>query len=223
MKKMNKMNKLIMFSFLIDFLICNAFKIDAESYPHNIFTIPAYNHSLEKFKNYTYRDIENYQLENTSHINMYTLFTQTHFYNQKLHYHNYNNSIQDIEFACNKYMIQKPEINEYPYNIKIHRQLYYYGIYKNIVYYNLMGIQGSEFTLDRTNIQFEIKGMYIIEDLLYDELEIYHKNKTVKLYPYVSEPNDFYRKMMLYMIQNDNKFIYCPLWVMKDNFVQITT
>ena len=54
MKKMTKMNKLIMFSFLIDFLLCNAFKIDAELFPQNVFTISAYNHSLEKFKNYTH-------------------------------------------------------------------------------------------------------------------------------------------------------------------------
>ena len=204
--------KLIILLFLT--LTCLASKINSHNQEYNIFTIQKYNQSLNQIRNYAYDDIHKYKLNIDHHVNMYSLFTKSYFerchnYNDK----NCNYTLDEQEVACKRYMIEHPKPNEYPSDVIIRRNLYYYGIYNNEIYDYLLNPDGTFFELNTQKIQYETIGMYIIEDLYDSELNTY--DNKFKLFTYLNEPNDFNRRMMLYLIENENKTIFCPYWEIK--------
>jgi len=155
---------------------------------------------------------------------MYSLFTKSYFERC----HNYDDphcayTIEDQEIACKKYMEEKPKQNEYPNHIKIKRQLYYYGIHNNQLYDFVVESDGNTYELNKHNTQYQTKGLYIIEDLIYPDDDIspdvsLHgdiSSCNFKFYNYVNEPQDFHRRMMLYLLKYENNTIFCPYWEIK--------
>jgi hypothetical protein len=110
-------------------------------------------------------------------------------------------------------MTEHPKPNEYPNDVIIRRNLYYYGTYNNEIYDYVINSDGTYFELNTRKIQYETIGMYIIEDLYDSELNTY--NDKFKLFTYLNEPSDFNRRMMLYLVENVNKTIFCPYWEIK--------
>jgi hypothetical protein len=201
---------------------CLARKINSHSQEYNIFTIQHYNQSLDQIKSYTYDDIKKYKLDINHHINMYSLFTKSYF--ERCHNYNDNNcdyTIEEQEVACIKYILDSPNPNEYPSNMKVRRQLYYYGVYNNQLYDFIIKPDGYIYELNRYGTSYHTKGLYIIEDLIDSELDIsidlsIELNQcNFKYYNYDDEPADFHRRMMLYLASYNNKTIFCPYWELK--------
>ena len=199
---------------LLSTLICLASKINSHNQEYNIFTIQKYNQSLDQIRNYAYDDIQKYKLNIDHHVNMYSLFTKSYFerchnYNDK----NCNYTLDEQEIACKRYMAEHPIPNEYPSDAIIRQNLYYYGTYNNEIYNYLINSDGTYFELSTRKMQYETIGMYIIEDLYDSEFNTY--DNKFKLFTYLNEPNDFSRRMMLYLVENVNKTIFCPYWEIK--------
>ena len=159
---------------------------------YDIFTVQYYNHSLSQINNFSDKTIQEYKLDNHHHVNMYSTFTKNYFENCDMDNDiNCLYNLTDQEYACNIYMYQHP--NEYD----IYRQLYYYGEY------------------DDQN-QYEIYGSYIIEDLYPDEIDHMYSINNFSFYNYMIEPNDFHRKMMIYVVETYDHSIFCPVWELKN-------
>jgi hypothetical protein len=211
--------------FLLFFTIlttCLSYKINSHRQHYNIFTIQQYNETLEQIKNYSYDDIEKYRLDINHHINMYSLFTKSYFERC----HNYNDpncnySIEEQEMACNKYMVDLPNHYDYPHNAIITRNLYYYGTYNNPILNFVIKSDGTVFRLNKHDTIYETTGMYIIEDVTYsdDYIETDSSSCNFKLHTYDDEPYDFHRKMMLYVVEYQNRTVFCPYWEIKKDYI----
>jgi len=173
---------------------------------YKYFTIIHVNHSIDNIINYSYNDIDNNMVDIDHHINMYSLFTQSYFNNclDSDPYCNYN--LYDQEIACHHALKHEGG------------QLYYHGVYTDeYIDMEIMG-NGNQRESRKINRIYEIKGMYIIQDLTNDEKLKKHRMCTnenyIKTYKYSSEPSNFYRKMMIYILLNNNTNIkqFCPLW-----------
>jgi len=200
--------------------VCAARKINSHIQEYNIFTIQHYNQSLDQIKSYTYNDIEKYKLDIDHHMNMYSLFTKSYF--ERCHNYNDNNcnyTIEEQEIACIKYILDTPNSDEYPSNIKVRRQLYYYGIYNNQLYDFIIQPDGFIYQLNKHGTHYVTKGLYVVEDLINPDadgsVDLYKCN--LKYYQYTDEPVDFHRRMMLYLTSYNNKQIFCPYWELKPN------
>jgi len=204
------------------FTTCYSYKINSHQQHYNIFTIQHHNETLDLIKNYSYDDIEKYKLHVDHHMNMYSLFTKSYFERC----HNYNDpnceyNLEEQEAACQKYMLDMPRNNEYPPNVDVKRTIYYYGTYNNQVSNYIVNSDGTTYKLNKSDTVYETKGMYIVEDLLYtdDHLETDISTCKFKLHTYQYEPDDFHRKMMLYLVPTKTKFISCPYWEMKPDYL----
>lgn len=204
---------------------CFARKINSHIQEYNIFTIQHYNQSVDQIRSYTFNDIKRYELEVDHHINMYSLFTKSYFERC----HNYNDincdyNIKDQEIACIKYILDTPNPNEYPSNIKVKRQLYYYGTYNNHLYDFIIKSDGYIYELNKYGARYQTKGLYIIEDLVHSDSELFGESydqsySNYKFNKYIVEPYDFHRRMMLYLTIYNNKTIFCPYWELKPNYL----
>lgn len=214
----------MLFIFLL-LTLCVARKINRHSQEYNIFTIQEYNESLNNIKTYNYNDITKYKLDIDHHVNMYSLFTKSYF--ERCHNYNDNNcdyTIEEQEIACKTYLTAHPSPNEYPNNVIIKRNIYYYGIYNNQIYNYVVRPDGSTIKLDKYETLYETKGMYIIEDLLYSENYLSidpTASSKFKLHTYINEPDDFHRRMMIYLVYYNNKTIFCPYWEIKPDYLRI--
>jgi len=210
---------LFIFLFLIT---CVAHKINSHTQEYNIFTIQYYNQSINQIKTYTYDDIKKYKLNVDHHINMYSLFTKSYF--ERCHNYDDDNcdyDIRDQEVACIKYILETPNSDEYPSNVRVRRQLYYYGIYNNQLYDFIIKPDGYVYELNKHGMNYQTKGLYVIEDLIDSELDIQTDlsidvyNCNFKFFKFESEPTNFHRKMMMYLTLYNNKTIFCPFWELK--------
>jgi len=202
-----------MIYFLIIFVICvNAKHNKYRNINYNSFTILHVNHSIDNIINYSYNDIDNNKVDIDHHINMYSLFTQSYFnnchnYNMNDKYCNYD--LYNQELACHHAVENEGG------------QLYYHGIYTDeYMDIEILG-NGAQQSGRKINRIYEIKGMYIIQDLTDDEKLNNHNlcmnNDYLKIFKYTREPTNFYRKMIIYILINDNKTQFCPIWILQDN------
>lgn len=201
------LTKIKMKYILLFLTTCTSSKISSHAQEYNIFTIQQYNESLNKIKLYTYNDIQKYKLNIDHHINMYSYFTKSYF--ERCHNYNDNNcdyTLEDQEIACKKYLLDHSSSN----NTNVKRSIYYYGIYNNYVYDYIVRSDGTIYILNNKEVRsYETTGIYIIEDLL-DSEDIPKNN--FKIYAYLNEPEDFHRRMMLYVVHYDDRTIFCPYW-----------
>lgn len=204
------------------FNVCYGYKINSHQQHYNIFTIQHHNETLSLIKNYSYNDIEKYKLDIDHHMNMYSSFTKSYFERC----HNYNDpnceyDLEDQEEACQIYMVDMPKNHEYPPNVEVKRTIYYYGTYNNQLSNYMVNSDGTVYKLNKADTVYETKGMYIVEDLIRsdDHLDTDVSSCKFKLHKYQSEPDDFHRKMMLYVVPVRNKIIFCPYWEMKPDYL----
>jgi hypothetical protein len=77
-------------------------------------------------------------------------------------------------------------------------------------YINKQKIQKLYDIAAKYNIKYETIGIYVIENINNTDIEMY-KNTFNS-----SEPDDFYRQMMLYLIPGYNKTTFCPYWTIRN-------
>ena len=194
--------------FLLAFMTsCVALKIHSQNQPYNLFTIDNYNQSIDEIKYFTTNNINNLNINHN--INMYSLFTQSYFERC----HNYNDpncnyDLDDQEKACKIYM------NDNHNNPDISHKLYYYGAYNDQIDSYLIDNEGLSYKINTIDRIYDTHGVYVIENLNSDEYNMCSLDKN-DAYTYISEPDDFHRQMMLYLIITGNKTIACPYWILK--------
>jgi hypothetical protein len=179
---------------------------------YNSFTIVHVNHSIDNIINYSYNDIDNNKVDIDHHINMYSLFTQSYFNNCQ----NY-----DVDDKYCKYNLHSQELACHHAVESEGGQLYYHGVYTD-EYMNMEILgDGAQRTGRKINRIYEIKGMYIIQDLTEDEKTNKHKycknNDFIKTFKYTREPTNFYRRMIIYILVNDDQVHICPIWLLQDH------
>jgi hypothetical protein len=198
-----------MLYFLILFLVSVNAKYRNINY--NSFTILHVNHSIDNIINYSYNDIDNNKVDIDHHINMYSLFTQSYFnncenYNVDDKYCNYD--LYNQEIACHHALESEGG------------QLYYHGVYTDEYMDMEIFSNGAQRVGRKINRIYEIKGMYIIQDLTDDEKLNKHENCVnndfIKIYKYRSEPINFYRRMILYILINNDQIQFCPIWLLNN-------
>jgi hypothetical protein len=175
---------------------------------YNSFTIVHVNHSIDNIINYSYKDIDNNKVDIDHHINMYSLFTQSYFNNCNVNDKYCKYDLYNQEIACHHALENEGG------------QLYYHGIYTD-EYMNMEILSdGYQRAGRKINRIYEIKGMYIIQDLTDDEKLNKHEhcvnNNFIKTYKYSHEPINFYRKMIIYLLINDDHVQFCPIWLLNN-------
>ena len=183
-----------------------ALKIQSQNQPYNTFTINDYNQSIDLIKEFTINDSNHLNIN--YNINMYSRFTQSYF--ERCYNYNDPNCIYDLneqEYACKIY------INDNINNPNVSHKLYYYGVYNDQLDSYLIDKYGLSYKISTIDRKYETQGVYVIENLISDEENMCSLDKN-DAYSYVSEPEDFHRRMMLYLITTDNKTIACPYWVL---------
>jgi hypothetical protein len=172
---------------------------------YNSFTIIDKNYTLDDVINYSNNNIDLLNIDH--HLNMYSTFTQNYFDNcdKNTPYCQYD--LYDQYDTC-KYVLENEGGN-----------LYFYGLYKNELINILIGSDGTQSHKYVLNNEYSISGVYIISDLSNDEKyesEICFSEDTIKVYKYVSEPFNFYRRMFLNILSTDNETSFCPVWVLNN-------
>ena len=196
------MYKLLLFSICIQLSL--SFLSDTKIQT-NIFTIQTDNLLIEDINLFTEYDIELHNLDVDKSINIYSLFTKNYF--SRCHQYNDPNceyAFEDQEYACKQILDLN---NTYT--------MYYYGIYNNIniPYVNYLIEYNDIFPIQpvKYNINYQILGVYLLEN---SNMEF----SNYKINIHTHEPNDFYKQMMLYLIPENNKTIFCPYWIHRDEF-----
>jgi hypothetical protein len=202
-----------MLYYLILFFVCvNAKQNKYRNINYNLFTIVHVNHSIDNIINYSYNDIDNNKVDIDHHINMYSLFTQSYFNNC----HNYN-----IDDKYCKYDLYNQENACHHALENEGGQLYYHGVYTDEYVDMKLFSDGAQRSGPKINRIYEIKGMYIIQDLTDDEKLNNHNlcmnNDYLKIFKYTREPTNFYRRMIIYILINDDQIQFCPIWLLQDN------
>jgi hypothetical protein len=177
---------------------------------YNSFTIIHVNHSIDNIINYSYNEIDNIKVDIDHHINMYSLFTQSYFNNCDKSDPYCVSNLYDQEIACQHAISSEGG------------QMYYHGVYTD----EYMNVEifgnGGQREGHKINRIYEIKGMYVIQDLTDDEQQSKHaiclNNDYIKTHKYINEPTNFYRKMMIYILMNENSASFCPIWSLHDHF-----
>ena len=201
-----------MIYFLILLTGVNAMHNKYRNINYNSFTIVHVNHSIDNIINYSYNDIDNNKVDIDHHINMYSLFTQSYFNNCQ----NY-----DVDDKYCKYNLYNQEIACHHAIENEGGQLYYHGVYTD-EYMNMEILgNGAQREGRKINRIYEIKGMYIIQDLTEDEKINKHghcvNNDFIKTFKYTREPTNFYRRMIIYILINDDQVHICPIWLFQDH------
>jgi len=174
--------------------------------PKNIFTFQANDVETNDGTVFTENDISKLKIQFDYAMNMYSLFTQNYynkcptFDDQYCHY-----NVLDQEHACREL------VNEN----KTMYKMYYYGIYNNELHDYLINPSGDIIPISKTIQQYEILGVYAMEyqdDELLNNSNISHYKQMT----YFHEPPDFYKRMMVYILQNDTNHSVCPYWTIRD-------
>jgi hypothetical protein len=201
-----------MLYFLILFILpVNAIQNKYRNINYNSFTILHLNHSIDNIINYSYNDIDNNKVDIDHHINMYSLFTQSYFNNCEDY---------DVDDKYCKYDLYNQESACHHAIESEGGQLYYHGIYTDEYMDIELFSNGAQRAGRKINRIYEIKGMYIIQDLTDDEKLNKHEhcvnNDFIKTYKYKSEPSNFYRRMILYILINNDQIQFCPIWLLNN-------
>lgn len=172
---------------------------------YNSFTIIDKNYTLDDVINYSNNKIDLLNIDH--HLNMYSTFTQNYFDNcdKNTLYCQYD--LYDQYNTC-KYVLETEG-----------GQLYFHGVYENEIINIEIGSDGSQYQKYVLNNEYSIRGMYIISDLSDEEKyesEICFSEDTIKIYKYVSEPFNFYRRMFLNILNMENNSSFCPVWILNN-------
>jgi hypothetical protein len=141
---------------------------------------------------------------------MYSIFTQHYFDNCAPNDPYCKYIITDQYYACN-FLIENEG-----------GQMFYHGIHNEElidIEVTSDGIQKEKYLKDP---EYHIKGMYVIMDLTEEEQDYNHNicliDDIIKIHKYLSEPYNFYRRMIIYIVTNEFDTTFCPMWVLSDEF-----
>jgi hypothetical protein len=195
---------------ILTFFTCVfAININHDNLKYDTFTVVYNNQSIDDIMNYTnnneYIDVLNIDY----HVNMYSVFTRYYFDTCDKNTEQCEYLLYDQFDACQHLLNNEGG------------QMFYYGTYNN----NLINIEiksnGVQVEKSLINLGYTFKGMYVIMDLIEEEKEYNNTmcmaDDIIRIHTYSFEPNNFYRKMMIYILINDDKTSFCPLWILSDN------
>jgi hypothetical protein len=170
----------------------------------NIYTIQSNNLPFKNILSYTDTDINLFQIKFDNSVDIFSIYTKNYFARCNITTDpNCEYDIEEQETACKQYIDDHQNNNTY--------KMYYYGVYYNYSY-NMIDyiILHDRIRQLKYNIKYETIGIYVIENINNTDIEIY-KNTFNS-----SEPDNFYRQMMLYLIPGLEKTTFCPYWTIRN-------
>jgi hypothetical protein len=191
-------------SFISCFYSIYAQSINYEDIKYKLFTVVYNNESVHNVINYPNDRFE--VLDVDYHVNMYSVFTHHYFDNCDKNTDHCVYSLQDQFDACQHLLDGEGG------------QMFYYGVHDTELINIEIKSNGTQVEKSYINHKYQFKGLYVIVDLMNEEIEYNNEmcmvDDIIKIHTYLSEPHNFYRKMLIYILLNENKSSFCPMWVL---------
>ena len=176
----------------------------------NIYTIQSNQYPLNNIYEYTDSELELLQIKTEPTVDIFSLFTKNYFSRcDRDNDPNCEYNLKEQETACKQYMDDNQNNNTY--------KMYYYGVSNNYNHnrnklnYIILHDHVKEI---KYNLKYKTIGIYVIENINNTHIESY----LYKLNISILEPDDFYRRMMLYIIPGyNNKTTFCPYWTIRNS------